>query len=276
MRVYDAMFYPAAKVLTFFLQPSSLIWMLLLLGVVLCALGPRFRRAGLAASMMALIAMFIAGLSPLANALILPLENRFPEKSADPVGATVDGIIVLGGAEDGWVTSGRGTLALNEAAERITETARLATRFPNAKVVVTGGAARVFGRSEEGSTAVAELLTSLGVSRSRLIVETRSRNTFENATLTLPLTGARPGETWLLVTSAYHMPRAVGVFRQVGLNVTAFPVDYRLRGPQDVSRWFDSLPSGLKRFDMVAKEWMGLIAYRLTGRTSALFPAPDD
>ncbi|MFV0369732.1 MAG: YdcF family protein [Hyphomicrobiaceae bacterium] len=274
MKVDDAMFYTAGKVLTFFLQPSSLIWIMLVAGLALCALWPRLRRTGLWMCGIALLAMFVAGLSPLANALILPLENRFPEMSAAAIKQPVAGIILLGGAEDGWVTSGRNTLALNEAAERITETARLATQFPDAKIAVTGGAARVFGKGEEGSTAVADLLRDLGVASARLVVETRSRNTFENATLTLPLIGAQPGETWLLVTSAYHIPRAVGVFRNAGLNVMAFPVDYRLRGPEDLARWFRSLPAGLKRFDLVAKEWMGLIAYRLAGRTTALFPAP--
>ena len=268
------MFYFASKVLTFVLQPSSLLWLALVSGLVIREWWPRFRRLGLSLSVAALAGLFAAGLTPLANVLVSPLENRFREHTPETVPQPVKGIILLGGAEEGWVTAGRSGLAVNEAAERITETARLALRFADAKLVIIGGGSRIFNRGVEGSSAVAVLMNDLGVAEERLIVEKVSRNTFENATLTLPLINAAPGETWLLVTSAFHMPRAVGVFRKAGLDVTAYPVDFRTRGDEDLTRWFPSLPSGLKRFDVVAKEWAGLIVYYLTGRTGALFPAP--
>lgn len=269
-----AMFYTLSKVLTFLLQPSSALWLALAAGFFLREWRPRWRRTGFVVSLISLVALFIAGLSPVSNALLLPLEDRFPAGQVNSVKKPVTGIIVLGGAEDGWVSSGRGGLAVNEAAERITETVRLALAYPQAKVAITGGVARLLHEGKEGSSAVAALFQDVGVSKDRLIVETQSRNTYENATRTLPLINAKPGETWLLVTSAFHMPRSVGVFRKAGLDVVAYPVDFRVRGSEDLTRWFPSLPAGLKRFDMVLKEWAGLIAYRLTGRTNALFPAP--
>lgn len=270
------MFYALSKILTFVLQPSSLLWLALVAGLVLRERSQRFRRAGLRLSILALLGLLVGGLSPLSNALVLPLENRFPSLTPASVPRPVAGIILLGGAQDGWVSVGRRTLALNEAAERITETARLALAHPEARIVITGGEGRLIGKSVEGTTAVAEFLRELGVAPGRLILETRSRNTHENATLTLPLIEPkpRPGETWLLVTSAYHMPRSVGVFRKAGLDVTAYPVDHRTHGPEDMTRWFDGLAAGFMRLDMVAKEWAGLFFYWLTGRTSALFPAP--
>lgn len=268
------MFFILSKILTFILQPSSLLWIAAITGFLLREWSSRLRRFGLWLALAGLAGLFLAGLSPLSNALVLPLEERFPVRTPSSIPSPVAGIIVLGGAEDGWVSAGRGALAVNEAAERITETVRLARAHPEAKVVVTGGVARLYGSDREGSTAVAALLEELGVAKDRLIVETHSRNTHENATKTLPLISAKPGETWLLVTSAYHMPRAVGVFRKAGLEVTAYPADFRMRGSEDLTRWFQSLPSGLKRFDLGAKEWIGLVAYRLTGRTSDFFPAP--
>lgn len=268
------MFYFFSKVLTFLLQPSSLMWLGVVTGLVLRERSNRLRRFALWLSIASLSGLFLAGLSPLANLLVLPLEQRFPARSPSSIASPVAGIILLGGAEDGWVSAGRGALALNEAAERITETLRLATALPQAKVVISGGVAHLFGGDREGSTAVAALLAELGVDKERFIVETRARNTHENATMTLPLIAAKPGETWLLVTSAYHMPRAVGVFRKAGLDVVAYPVDFRLRGREDLARWFPSLPAGLKRFDLAAKEWLGLFAYAITGRTSEWFPAP--
>jgi uncharacterized SAM-binding protein YcdF (DUF218 family) len=268
------MFYTLSKVLTFLLQPSSALWLALAAGFFLREWRPRWHRTGLVVSVISFVALFIAGLSPVSNALLLPLEDRFPAGQVNSVKKPVTGIIVLGGAEDGWVSSGRGGLAVNEAAERITETVRLALAYPQAKVAITGGVARLLHEDKEGSSAVAAFFQDVGVSKDRLIVETQSRNTYENATRMLPLIDAKPGETWLIVTSAFHMPRSVGVFRKAGLDVVAYPVDFRLRGSEDLTRWFPSLPAGLKRFDMVLKEWAGLIAYRLTGRTNTLFPAP--
>ncbi len=268
------MFFTLSKILTFLMQPSSVIWLAIAAGVVLREASTRFRRFGLGLLLAGLTGMFLIGLSPLANTLVAPLEERFPVKAPDSIGEPVAGIILLGGAEDGWVSAGRGSLALNEAAERITETMRLAKHHPQAKVVITGGVARLYGSDGEGTTAVAALLQELGIAKDRFVLETRARNTYENATLTLPMLAAKPGETWLLVTSAYHMPRAVGVFRKAGLNVLAYPVDFRMRGSEDLTRWFSSLPAGLTRFDLAAKEWAGLIAYRLTGRTADWFPAP--
>ena len=84
----------------------------------------------------------------------------------------------------------------------------------------------------------------------------------------------KPGERWLLVTSAWHMPRSMGSFRAAGFPVTAYPVDYRTRGGEDARRGFLHTSEGLRRLDLMVKEWLGLLAYRLSGRTDALFPAP--
>ena len=108
----------------------------------------------------------------------------------------------------------------------------------------------------------------------RLMFEDRSRNTSENALFSKEMAQPKPGERWLLVTSAYHMPRAIGIFRKAGFPVEAYPVDWRTRGPSDLWRPFDRLSEGLRRCDVVVREWAGLLAYWLTGRTSELFPAP--
>ena len=84
----------------------------------------------------------------------------------------------------------------------------------------------------------------------------------------------KSGERWLLVTSAHHMPRSVGIFRGAGFAVEAFPVDYRTRGAIDLLRPFSTLGDGLRRTDTAMREWVGLAIYRLTGRSDSLFPAP--
>src|SRR5258708_14902256 len=118
------------------------------------------------------------------------------------------------------------------------------------------------------------LFESLGIPQERIIAEEQSRNTVENAVFSRLLATPQPGERWLLVTSGYHMPRAMGVFRQAGFPVEAYPVDWRTRGPQDALRPFSTLGSGMERTDTAVREWVGLLVYRLTGRSAALFPAP--
>jgi len=264
------MFFLAAKILGFFALPSNILIALGLIGAALMA--TRFARAGRRLTLTALVLIAIAGLSPLGNALILPLEERFPPWDASRGVPT--GIISLGGAIDTVVSPARGEVALNEAAERLTTMAELVRRYPEAHVVFSGGSGRlIYDGATEAEFAV-RLFESFGIAKSRIILESKSRDTDENAHFTKELVQPKPGERWLLVTSAHHMPRAVGVFRAVGFPVEAFPVDYRTRGAIDLLRPFSNVGDGLRRTDTAAREWVGLAVYRLTGRTKELFPRP--
>lgn len=261
-----------SKIVSFFLLPSTALTLMAATGMVLVARG--HARAGLRLAIAGLGLLAIAGLTPLGNWLVIPLEQRFQDAALPQDAGQLSGIIILGGFEDGWVSGGRGQLAVNEAAERLTEGLRLAVRFPAAKVVFTGGNGELLQLGEGGAEPVGRYLEAVGVARERIVLEGVSRTTAENASLTRQILRPRSGERWALVTSAYHMPRSVGVFRKAGFDVLPVPVDYRTRGAADLLVPFKSLPSGLQRTDLAAREWIGLLAYRLTGRTSALFPAP--
>ncbi len=218
--------------------------------------------------------ILLGGMLPFGNALVLPLEQRFSGLPEPQPEDGFRGIIILGGFEDGWVSAGRGRLAVNEAAERITEGARIARKLPNAKVIFTGGSGTFLRPGAEATGPVGAFLKAVGISSNRLVLEGASRNTYENAQFTARLLKPEPGDRWLLVTSAYHMPRAMGVFRKAGFNVTAYPVDYRTRGPEDVWRIFERYWSGLQRMDLATNEWLGLLYYYLRGRLDTLLPAP--
>jgi len=264
------MFFLAAKILGFFALPSNILIALGLIGAALMA--TRFARAGRRLAVTALLLLAIAGLSPFGNALILPLEERFPPWDASRGVPT--GIISLGGAIDTVVSPARGEVALNEAAERLTTMAELVRRYPEAHVVFSGGSGRlIYDGATEAEFAV-RLFESFGIAKSRIILESKSRDTDENARFTRGLIQPKPGERWLLVTSAHHMPRAIGVFRAAGFPVEAFPVDYRTRGAIDLLRPFSNVGDGLRRTDTAVREWVGLVIYWLTGRTNELFPAP--
>ena len=203
--------------------------------------------------------------------MILPLEQRFP--AWDSARGAPDGIVILGGAVTPDVAAARNDVALNEAAERMTAGVELARRYPSARIIFSGGESGLaYGGNE--SEAALRLFERLGVAPGRVVAEDKSRNTVENAVFARQIALPKPGERWLLVTSAYHLPRAVGVFRKAGFAVEAYPVDWRTRGPEDALRPFPTLGEGLRRTDTAAREWAGLLVYWLAGSTSELFPGP--
>jgi len=275
------MFFYLAKAVWFVLQPSTLIALLIGYGAIL--IWTSWARWGRRFVSIGVILLLAVGLSPLGNALILPLENRFPRADLSTPSEPA-GIIILGGAENRLVGGARGAPTLNEAGERLLEGAILARKFPGAKVAFSGGEAGILYKSDSEAEGAAALLTQLGVERERLILEANARDTFENAVYLKKELGGQNAlgkgalgkdKRWLLITSAYHMPRSIGAFRQAGFDVEPWPVDYRTRGPADFAKPFDKVSEGLRRVDTATREWVGLLAYWLTGRTNALFPAPD-
>jgi uncharacterized SAM-binding protein YcdF (DUF218 family) len=194
-----------------------------------------------------LLVLAILGLSPVGNMLIVPLENRFP--SWDAARGAPDGIIVLGGVID--ASSPGHQIMLNESAERLTVVPDLARRYPNARILFSGGSGALIGDGGAEAGAAARLLESLGISLDRVTLEDRSRNTVENAVYSKLIVHPKRGERWLLVTSAFHMPRAIGVFRKVGFPVEPYPVDWRTRGAEDMMRPFAVMSDGLQRSDTV-------------------------
>ena len=264
------MFFILSKTLGFFALPSNFLMAIGLIGLVL--LCTRFRRLASWLIVTSLVLIAFAGYSPLGNILILPLEQRFPPW--DPSHGPPDGIVVLGGAISPDISMARGSVALNDAAERITATAELALRYPNARIIFTGGTGSLLPDAAVEAPVAVKEFEALGIAHDRITAEGQSRNTIENAVFSRLLAQPKPGERWLLVTSAFHMPRAVAAFRAAGFPVEAYPVDWRTRGPIDATRPFASFREGLTMTDYAVHEWVGLLADRLTGKTTELFPAP--
>jgi len=264
-------FFYLAKTLWFFAQPSGLLLLLLLTGAALLLAGrDRVGRRLVVASAGLLL---FGGWLPVSNWLMLPLEQRFSR--ADLAGG-VDGIVVLGGGEEARIWAERAGHALNEAGERFTEAVALARRYPKAKVAFTGGAIELLTAPKVGADAARAIFADLGLAEGeRLLFERKARDTWENAVLVKALAQPKAGERWLLVTSAWHMPRAIGAFRKAGFPVEPWPVDYRTASLWDALRPFEAPADGLKRFDTALREWVGLVVYRASGRTSALLPGPS-
>lgn len=265
------MFFYLSKILWAIVAPSNFI-ALLLCGGVLALLFGRLRLAKWLLVPAAGL-YFLFGVMPLGLALLRPLEDRFA--APDPASLNPRGVIVLGGGVDETLSKARGTMELSEAGSRMTEAVALARRFPSARIVFTGGSAALRGSDVTESDVARRLFLSLGLEADRLIFEDKSRNTHENALFTKRLVQPGPGEQWLLLTSAYHMPRSVGIFRKAGFDITPFPVDYTSLGDnRDFFRPSAEARLGLKHTDRAVREWIGLVAYYLSGRTSEFFPGP--
>ncbi len=264
------MFYGFSKIFWLFFQPLTILFLLVLIGII--AVWRNFRRLGVTVLSLASVLLFVSAFTTTGALLLSPLENRFPRPESLP--DRVDGIILLGGYVNGEVVAGRQGVELNSAADRLVETMRLARLYPNAKVVVSGGEGTFFEKSASEADITRTLLADLGFFGKRYVFENKSRNTVENALFSKALIQPKSGETWILVTSAYHMPRAVGCFRKAGFEVTAWPVDYKARRHETFGLYLEAPNEALSRFSVALREWIGLAAYWLTGRTNMLLPHP--
>ena len=263
------MFFYLSKVFWFFIQPLNLAIFLLLAGLVAAMIGRRW--LAVTGSVLAFLVLALSAWTSLGAMMLSPLEERFQRPSLPE---KVDGIVVLGGGFEGAINLVRGGYELNRGGDRMVETAILARRFPTARVIVSGGTGELFLEGEGDAATAPRLLTALGVTADRLILENKSRNTYENAVFTKELVTPKHGETWLLVTSAFHMPRAKALFDKAGFVTVPWPVDYRTSGQEGIGLFRDNPADSLQATTIAIREWIGLTAYWLSGRIDQPFPSP--
>ncbi len=263
------MFFLISKFLVPLQSPSDLLLLLLVVGAI-CTWFAASRRLGIFLVIVPTALLILIVTLPVSSWLSAPLENRFPRPRTLPV--HVDGIIVLGGAVDPAITLRRGVSSLNSDAERMTEFVRLAKLYPDARLVFSGGSGLLSTRPGDFNEAdVARLFFGQqGLNPARVAFENRSRNTYENVVFSKAIVKPAPGQVWLLISAAQDMPRTVGIFRKLDWPVTAVPVAYKSDSAHD---YF--LGANLHAIDRAAHEWLGLLVYRVTGKTDALFPAPS-
>ena len=267
------MFFIASKIFWMVASPINLLLFGAFVGVLLCY--GRHARFGRILAMTAILILVVATTLPLGMLLISPLENRFPQPPADL--APPEGIIVLGGAINDPVSTVRGQTVFDEGGERLTEAVILAKRYPQARVVYTSGSASFTPTTSTEALDARKLMSQMGIAPERITIEDRSRNTDENARFTAAIVHPDPSQRWLIVTSAFHMPRAMGIFEKAGFNAVAYPVSFYTLGSLsgDLRLSFKS-ERNLRVFETAVHEWIGLAAYWASGRSNHLFPGPGD
>lgn len=251
--------------------PSNLLIGLLVLGALLSA--TRLARLGRKLVIVAIVLFVICGTLPLGSLLLYALESRFPPW--DSSAGAPDGIVILGGPIDADLSAAHGTPVVHGSPDRILAGAALARRYPKARIIYTGGSPNLISNDAREADYAAAIFESLGIDKARLSLERASRNTYENAVFSKALAGPKPGEHWLLVTSAFHMPRSIGLFRKAGFAVEAYPVDWRVgTNVRDMLLFTPMVNEGLSRTDAGMREWTGLLAYWMSGRIDTVFPGP--
>ncbi|MDA0689001.1 MAG: YdcF family protein [Proteobacteria bacterium] len=267
----DSIFFLASKIIWALISPDSLLvilgmgaWISLLLGW-----------QQVSRNLLALLALLLLliGSAPVGEWLIAPLETRFQANAALP--AQVDGVIVLGAAVNPQLSDAWGQTELESSADRLTAFAYLASLYPQAQLVYTGGSASVAEQEFKEADYVGFLLAQIGLGQAAIIYESASRNTAENVSNSKPLVNPQPGQNWILVTSAYHMPRAIGVFCQQQWPVHAYPVDHHSQ-PARLWRLKFRFAENLVLLRTAMREWAGLIAYRVSGRSDRLLASDSN
>lgn len=258
-----------SKALWLAVNPGNLLLLLLIVAVALLFTKRRHIWGRRLAALITALLIVLSTL-PLGRWLIVPLETRFP---APELPGKVDGIVVLSGFVDVISSHKTGRVVVGAGIDRLFALMELAKHYPEARIVFTGGSGSPFHPEAREAPMVEKLLKRLSFDTSRVLFEDRSRNTHENAVFSAELAKPKPGENWLLVTSATHMPRAMGCFRRQGWPIQAWPVDFKTDGNYEFFIDFN-MAGRLGSLGAAIHEWLGLVSYYLMGRSDDLFPAP--
>ena len=262
------MTYYASKILWLAAQPLSLAFLLLVFGLLAGLV--RWKRVRTAASVTAALLLAVTLFTSTGSVLLQMLEDRIPRAELPAGGPGC--VIMLGGGVEAEVIAARGGFEMNQAGDRFIETLRLAREFPAARILISGGDGSFSGNYEGDAVVATRFFETFGVPADRLIRETESRTTFENVENTKTLLAANGLDRCLLVTSAFHMPRSVGLFRKLGLDVLPWPTDFRTTGRASLALDFTQPSTNSQLTTTALREWTGLLVYYLAGRTHALFP----
>jgi len=262
----DSAFFILSKIAWGLLSPTSLIIWIMVLATGLLMLG----KVQLAKWLLVPTSLISAAILsyPLGDMLIFPLETRFSKPIQMP--QQIDGIIILGGGEELKPSISWHSAELGQGGDRYVAASQLAKRYPDVPIIFAGGSGLLtFQNSAREADIASQLLLAMGIDQQRLIIESHSRNTYENFLLMKPKLPKIEGH-YLLVTSAFHMARAVGVARKQNINVIAYPVDYR-SNVASLRQWDFNMYDHLEVLEPAWREWIGLTVYYMTGKTSTWF-----
>jgi uncharacterized SAM-binding protein YcdF (DUF218 family) len=263
----DTLFFYISKLVWLFASPDNLLLILILVTLIFLYVGKQQiakKILTIASGLLIIIAFF-----PVGEWLLYPLESRF--QTAPSLPEKVDGIIVLSGAENAELSHIWNQVELGDAAERDLAFLTLARQHTKAKLVFTGGTGSLINQEYKGADVAKKLFAQQGFDTTRIIFERESRNTYENAIYSKKIVNPIKGQSWVLITTSWHMPRSVGIFCKAEWPVIPYPIDHQTNKDNLFRIDFD-LSANLIVLKTSIKEWLGLFAYYLSGKTTAFLP----
>jgi len=263
----DTIFFYLSKIIWALISPDTLLLVFILATLFLLFL-KKYQTATKLLTFVSIILIIIAVL-PIGKWMLYPLETRFQTNPALP--ENIDGIIVLSGAEAAKLSSVWNQIELGGAVERSLYFLSLAKKYPKAKLVFIGGSGSIFQQDLKEADVAKKLYQQQGFDTNRIVFERKSRNTFESAINSTKLIKPVKNEKWVLITTAWHMPRSVSVFCKAGWPVIPFPVDHSVNKDNIFTMEFNLL-GNLRTLKKGIKEWVGLFAYYATGKTTSIYP----
>ncbi|WP_020588800.1 YdcF family protein [Desulfobacter curvatus] len=264
----DSLFFWLSKLIWMVVRPDFLLVAFAVMGMIFWFSGAVKKAKWMLSCVV--LSMIAITVFPLGTLLLAPLEHRFPTNPALP--EKVDGIIMLGGSENNFLTQMWHQPEINDAADRYIGFTRLVRTYPDAVHLFTGGSGSPMHQEWKDANTARQVFMNMGLDISGMIFEDRSRNTYENGLFSKALVHPGPGQAWVLVTTAAHMPRSVGVFNRLGWPVIPYPVDHLTRPDGEIKLTLN-FSGNLGRLVTATSEWTGLAAYYITGKTNTLFPS---
>ncbi|NOQ35857.1 MAG: YdcF family protein [Methylococcaceae bacterium] len=256
-------FFWLSKLIWFAIAPDNLLVLLVCISLILLYF-KAYKAALILQSFIAIVMLLIAFI-PIGEWLLYPLESRFMTNPQLP--EKVDGIVVLSGGENAKESALWNQVEMNKGAERDLAFLYLARRYPCAKLVFTGGSGKLIDQQYKEADVARRLFKEQGLDVSRVTFETKARNTYENGVFSYALIKPKATENWVLITTAWHMPRAMGVLKKLNWNMIAYPVDHRTQKGH-LFRVDLNFSHNLGLLTMAVKEWLGLTVYYVTGKTA--------
>ncbi len=257
----DSFFYYSSKLAWAVISPDSLFVLSIIGSLILLLMG--FVRSSAVLLMVISMAGLVIAIFPVGEWVLYPLESRYEANPVLP--DEVVGIIVLGGAGDQRRSSQWGQVEFERAVERYIAFIALAKVYPDARLVFTGGAGAIAQQAFKEAVLARRFFEEQGLDLKRIVFEGQSRSTYENAILSKELVNPGAGENWVLVTSASHMPRAMGVFCKVEWPVIPYPVDH-ISNPDYLWRAEPEFAEHLLNLKLGIKEWVGFVGYFVAGK----------
>lgn len=261
------MFFVASKIFWALAQPLNALCLLALTGLAARAVSPKQGQAIMNFALMAILLFAVVPVGPLA---LTWLERQYPTPRSLP--EKIDGVIVLGGGFESYLTQTTGHIVANDSVDRVFCFVEIAKKNPEAKLVFSGGSGDILHPDAMESLDARMFFHLAELDSAKILYETQSRNTYENAYYTKEMVKPKAGENWVLVTSAYHMPRSVGIFEKLGWKIIPYQCDPRTDGTYGIGGSLPSATGNFSALNIAVKEIIGLIVYRLTGKSAFIIP----